>query len=82
MTNVQETSLERDLRGASRDGLYRALSYLERFGAPVVSAPPEMERMRAQAATGLDWLAGRDDRVRIAVDYETVLDHSSPIFKD
>jgi hypothetical protein len=82
MTNDAGSSLERDLRGASRDGLYRALSYLARRGAPVVSAPPEVERMQTQAVTGLRWLAERDDREDIAADYETVREHSSPMFKD
>ena len=77
-----ETGLERDLRAGSRDGLYRALSYLERCGAPVASAPPEVERMRIEAATALDWLAGRDDRLQIAGDYETFLERWSPLFQD
>ena len=82
MTNEAGSSLERDLRGASRDGLYRALSYLACCGAPVAGAPPEVERMQTQAVVGLRWLAGRSDRHEIAADYEEVLEHSSPTFKD
>lgn len=75
-------SLERNLTGASRDGLYRALSYLERRGAPVAAAPPELARLQAQAAIALAWLAQRDDREAIASGYDAELERSSPIFKD
>jgi hypothetical protein len=77
-----ESSLERDLCSNSRDGLYRALSYLESRGAPVVSAPAEIARMRNEAATGLEWLDRRDDRERIATEYEPVLENWSPLFED
>ncbi|MBS0445350.1 MAG: hypothetical protein JSR59_05295 [Proteobacteria bacterium] len=81
-TDLPASPLVADLRGTSRDGIYRALTYLAGRGGPAVEAG-DLPLLRARADRALAWLRAEPAKAASLADaYEPYRDRWSPVYKD
>jgi hypothetical protein len=82
-TDLLASALAADLAGGSRDGMYRALTYLAARGGPAIDGPADdIAALRLQADRALAWLRAEPQATSPADAYATYRDRWSPVFKD
>jgi hypothetical protein len=81
--DLPQSELYRDLMTDARDSLYRAMTYLYRYGGPSIEGPSDqLANLQANRAKMISWLESQKDRKWIAVEYIEFKQRWSPIFPD
>lgn len=81
--NLRQTELYHDLMTDAHDPLYRAISYLQRRGGPLIEGPSDrLAPLQANRSKMLAWLEAQKERERIAAEYIDFKRNWSPIFPE
>jgi hypothetical protein len=80
---LKDSSLYGDLSSESHDSLYRAMSYIRRYGGPaLIGSSDDMADLRSNRMRYLEWLSRRRDADKIIGEYEEFRRRWSPIYED